>query len=185
MFLSQRTTHSFERTRPLLPTPTTRASLLLRLKDHDDQEAWNEFLEIYQPILYRMARRRGYQDADSREIVQNVLVAITKNISTFAPRHESGAFRAWLSTMVKNQTINLFERQSKLRSVGGSDFRSFRIPASRSSKRHRARPGDGASPPTVLLGRRTSSENKSTNRLGNRFGRPVCWQGAFIWLQRN
>jgi RNA polymerase sigma-70 factor, ECF subfamily len=102
--------------------PETRASLLLRLKDRRDNDAWEQFLAIYQPILYRMARSRGYQDADAREIVQDVLVAVSKRIDSFEARNQSGSFRAWLSTIVKHQAINRFIRKPQLQGIGGSDF---------------------------------------------------------------
>ena len=40
-------------------TPNTRASLIARLSDSHDAEAWQEFVEIYLPLLYRLARRKG------------------------------------------------------------------------------------------------------------------------------
>ena len=43
--------------------PETRASLLLRLRDPADERAWAEFLAVYQPVVYRLARRNGVQDA--------------------------------------------------------------------------------------------------------------------------
>ncbi len=102
--------------------PHTRASLLLRLKNRDDAAAWEEFVAIYQPILYRMARSRGHQDADAREIVQEVMVAITKHIESFEARRGTGSFRAWLSTMVRTKAINHFARTSKHFGIGGTEF---------------------------------------------------------------
>lgn len=102
--------------------PHTRASLLLRLKNRDDEAAWEEFVEIYQPILYRMARSRGHQDADAREIIQEVMIAVAKHIENFQPQASSGSFRAWLSSIVRTKAINHLTRQTKLRSVGGTEF---------------------------------------------------------------
>ncbi|PHR95786.1 MAG: hypothetical protein COA78_29600 [Blastopirellula sp.] len=44
--------------------PTTRESLLLKIQDDTNQQAWAEFTEIYQPVLYRFAQGRGFQDAN-------------------------------------------------------------------------------------------------------------------------
>ena len=41
----------------MTPVPQTRASLLLRLKDSHDQEAWETFLQIYQPLIAMMATK--------------------------------------------------------------------------------------------------------------------------------
>ena len=43
--------------------PETRDSLLVRLADGDDCEAWQQFAAIYRPLVYRIGRRRGLQDA--------------------------------------------------------------------------------------------------------------------------
>ncbi len=49
-------------------TPKTRPSLLVRIRDPQDERAWREFLDIYEPLIYRLARRKGFQDADAREL---------------------------------------------------------------------------------------------------------------------
>ena len=36
--------------------PTTRQSLVLRLRNLDDQAAWAEFVGIYEPLIYQLAR---------------------------------------------------------------------------------------------------------------------------------
>ena len=41
--------------------PETRESLLVRVKDPSDRDAWNEFVQIYRPAIYRLARARGLQ----------------------------------------------------------------------------------------------------------------------------
>ncbi len=53
-------------------TPSTRASLLLRLRDSQDHEAWVEFVSLYEPVTYRLLRRHGLQDADAREVMQEL-----------------------------------------------------------------------------------------------------------------
>jgi hypothetical protein len=39
--------------------PLTRVTLLTRLKDGRDAEAWREFVHLYGPVVYRFARTRG------------------------------------------------------------------------------------------------------------------------------
>lgn len=53
--------------------PDTRHSLLMRLTDASDVSAWDEFVAIYEPLVYRLARRKGLQDADAQEVVQEVM----------------------------------------------------------------------------------------------------------------
>ena len=51
-------------------TPATRPSLLVRLRNLQDQQSWEEFYTIYQPLVFRMARNQGFQDADASELTQ-------------------------------------------------------------------------------------------------------------------
>ncbi|MEL6894972.1 MAG: sigma-70 family RNA polymerase sigma factor [Planctomycetota bacterium] len=100
--------------------PNTRHSLLIRLSDHDDQDAWGEFLRTYEPVLYRMARRRETQDADAREIVQEVLLRVAQRIQKF-DLSKDGSFRGWLNRTTRNVVIDRF-RRLRLRENGvGTD----------------------------------------------------------------
>jgi RNA polymerase sigma factor (sigma-70 family) len=104
-------------------TPETRASLLLRLKDPGDERAWTEFLEIYQPVIYRLIRRRGFQDADAGELTQEVLVAVAGAIDRFDPARDQGTFRGWLYRITRNLMINLLDqRKRRPQPAGGSDM---------------------------------------------------------------
>ena len=68
--------------------PETRASLILRLPDATDVEAWDEFVEIYRPLVYRVARGRGFQDADANDVAQEVLVAVAGAVDRWVPDRE-------------------------------------------------------------------------------------------------
>ena len=86
-------------------SPTTRRSLLARLRDTRDDAAWLEFTSIYEPVIYQMTRRRGTQDADAREVVQEVLLSVSSAITRF-DLDQSGSFRGWLNRITRNATID-------------------------------------------------------------------------------
>jgi DNA-directed RNA polymerase specialized sigma24 family protein len=60
--------------------PETRNSLIMRLPNQGDQDAWGQFVAIYDPLIYRLARLKGFQDADAKELVQEVLLAVSKAV---------------------------------------------------------------------------------------------------------
>ncbi|MDB5390591.1 MAG: polymerase sigma factor, sigma-70 family [Planctomycetaceae bacterium] len=93
--------------------PETRPSLLLRLKDARDQQAWTEFYEIYQPLIVRLVSQRGLQDIDAREVAQEVLVAVSRAISRWESDPERGSFRGWLSRIARNLVVNFLIRQAR------------------------------------------------------------------------
>ena len=53
-------------------SPTTRLSLLIRLRDTHDRLAWEQFVGLYAPLVYGFARRNGLQDADAADVAQDV-----------------------------------------------------------------------------------------------------------------
>lgn len=105
----------------MIESPITRESLILRLPSADDAAAWQEFAAIYEPLIYRFARRQGLQDADASELVQNVFVSVAGAVSGFQPDPQRGKFRTWLFRIARNHLINLLRKRRPDRASGRSD----------------------------------------------------------------
>lgn len=93
--------------------PDTRASLLLRLQQPDDERAWQEFAEIYQPLIERLAVRYGLQSADAQDISQEVLTRVAKAIPEWEHDPARGTFRGWLTRVTRNLTIEQFRSRAR------------------------------------------------------------------------
>ena len=106
--------------------PETRESLLIRVRDSSDRDAWDQFVSIYQPVVYRLARLRGMQDADAQDLTQRVLLSISQSIARWEPA-EGTKFRHWLAKVAKNAVINALSRAPKDRGQGGSAFTKLMI----------------------------------------------------------
>ncbi len=101
--------------------PDTRDSLLIRVANPRDQGAWEQFVRIYRPVVYRVARRRGLQDADAQDVVQQVLISVARALPTWERRSTSTLFRHWLCRIARNTAVNMLTRQPKDRGTGGDD----------------------------------------------------------------
>jgi RNA polymerase sigma factor (sigma-70 family) len=103
-------------------SPATRASLLVRLRDGGDAEAWQEFVHLYAPIIYGFARKRGLQDADAADLMQEVLRSVSSAVGRLEYDAVRGTFRGWLFTITRNKVFNFLESSSR-REQGSGDSR--------------------------------------------------------------
>ena len=94
-------------------SPKTRASLILRLRRPEDAAAWAEFVEIYQPLVFRLARSKGLQEADALDLTQEVLARVARAINQFDPDPDQGSFRGWISRITRNLVIEFLRGQHR------------------------------------------------------------------------
>jgi RNA polymerase sigma factor (sigma-70 family) len=94
-------------------SPVTRASLLVRIKDPRDNHAWNQFAEVYLPMVHRYCLRRGLQDADATDASQDVMNAVSRAVAKFEYDPAHGSFRDWLFVVVRSKLNNFFHKQAR------------------------------------------------------------------------
>ena len=81
----------------------TRSTLIVRLQAEQDEKAWAEFVEIYTPVIYRLVKRQGLQEADAFDVTQEVFRTVVRSIHGFRFRASGGSFRGWLYTVTRSR----------------------------------------------------------------------------------
>ncbi|MEX2172874.1 MAG: RNA polymerase sigma factor [Pirellulaceae bacterium] len=100
--------------------PETRDSLLVQLREADNAAAWEQFCAVYRPAMYRLARRRGLQDAEADDLAQQVMVNVSRAIGGWQKDAEQGTFRGWLLRIARNAILNALTRGRPDAARGGS-----------------------------------------------------------------
>lgn len=104
----------------------TRASLLYRLREAGDNQAWSEFVAIYTPLIFAFCRGRGLSEADAGDVSQDVLKAVAGAISRFDYDPARSSFRNWLFTVVRSKLNNHLAAQSRRpRPAGETTLQQF------------------------------------------------------------
>jgi RNA polymerase sigma-70 factor (ECF subfamily) len=111
-----------KRTKP----PSTRITLLARLRTTGDAEAWKTFVDLYMPLVYRFCRSRNLQDADSRDVTQQVLAIVHQTIDKFEYDRERGKFRNWLGAVTAHEILR-HQRKDRRPGKGAGDGRGTDI----------------------------------------------------------
>jgi len=75
---------------------TTSVGMLKRLNLQKSPEAWESFVNLYGPLIYRWNLKAGLSAEDAKDVSQEVLLQVFKSVHTFE-RRSSGCFRSWLN----------------------------------------------------------------------------------------
>jgi RNA polymerase sigma-70 factor (ECF subfamily) len=99
----------------------TSLSLLVRLRVHD-QEAWQQFLALYAPLVVRWCHRRGLAEQDIADVAQEVFTRVAVNIQQFRKETPADSLRGWLCRITHRQIADFFRRRDSAASAqGGSE----------------------------------------------------------------
>jgi RNA polymerase sigma factor (sigma-70 family) len=91
---------------------STRPSLLLRIRDPQDAEAWQIFVGVYGRLVYRHGRAKGLHHEDAEEVTQIVFAQVSQAIRSFDYRPELGRFRDWLGTLTRHEIQRFLKKRA-------------------------------------------------------------------------
>jgi RNA polymerase sigma-70 factor (ECF subfamily) len=105
--MSSRTDLSPDR-EELLPT---RASLLDRLRDWEDQASWREFFNTYWKFIYGVAIRSGLSDQEAEDVVQETVLSVAKKMPEFVYDPVRCSFKGWLMHVTRLRIMDQLRRR--------------------------------------------------------------------------
>ena len=92
--------------------PTTSPSLLLRIRNPEDEDSWRRFESVYSPVIRSYCRRRWIQATDVDDIAQEVMSSVANAIQSFEYQPKKGKFRGWLATVTANKLRNFANKST-------------------------------------------------------------------------
>lgn len=92
----------------------TRASLLVRLRDWRDSASWQEFFDTYWGLIYGVARKAGLDDAEARDVVQETLAVVARQMPAFRYDPALGSFKGWLLQTTRWRIADQFRKRLPL-----------------------------------------------------------------------
>ncbi|MEM9479113.1 MAG: sigma-70 family RNA polymerase sigma factor [Verrucomicrobiota bacterium] len=104
-----------------MPIPETRLTLLEKIRDPDDKQAWEEFVRIYTPVVFSFSKSKGLNQADAEDMTQEVMKNVSRAIGDFEYRAGQAKFRSWLFQITRNRISTFYQKKkSKNRELEGT-----------------------------------------------------------------
>jgi RNA polymerase sigma factor (sigma-70 family) len=107
-------TMTVEQKDELIPT---RATLLLRLKNWQDQSSWQDFFDIYCKLIRRVAIKGGLTKTEADEVVQETMIAVARHMPTFKYDPVTGSFKAWLLNLTRWRIADQFRKRKDFEEI--------------------------------------------------------------------
>ena len=89
----------------------TRASLLGRLKNLEDQGSWQEFFDTYWRLIYGVALKAGLSDAEAQDVVQEAVITAAKHLPGFHYDPKVCSFKTWLLRLARWRIIDQLRKR--------------------------------------------------------------------------
>lgn len=90
----------------------TRKTLLLRIKDQHNDDAWFEFSQVYNRYLYAIIRRMNINTDDADDIVQRIMLKLWKKLPEMT-YDEQKSFRTYLRVVTKNEVLQFIDQRKR------------------------------------------------------------------------
>ncbi|MDR3460008.1 MAG: sigma-70 family RNA polymerase sigma factor [Verrucomicrobiae bacterium] len=105
----------------------TRATLIQRLKNWQDQSSWQDFFDTYWNLIYGVALKGGLTRAEAEDVVQETLISVAKHMPAFKYDPAIGSFKGWLLNMTRWRIADQLRKRKHLSVSDESDMDDMKI----------------------------------------------------------
>ena len=91
----------------------TRSSLVARLRNWEDHGSWQDFFDTYWKLIYAVAIKAGLADAEARDVVQETVVAVAKQLRGDGYDRSKSSFKNWLCLITRRRIIDHFRKRTE------------------------------------------------------------------------
>jgi RNA polymerase sigma-70 factor (ECF subfamily) len=109
--------------------PETRPSLPHRLRDTQDEQAWEQFVQSYTPQILRYCQQRGLVETDGADVAQEVMVTVSQRIGQFEHRPQRGTFRSWLFKITRSRFNDFLDERRRQPTTTNGDHTKLLLQA--------------------------------------------------------
>lgn len=100
----------------------TRQTLLMRVKNQDDEQAWDEFVSYYKTFIRVILKYLNISENDIEDLSQDILLKIWKAFARLDYDAEKARFRTWMNTVIRNAVIDFHRsRNRKVKTVANGE----------------------------------------------------------------
>jgi RNA polymerase sigma-70 factor (ECF subfamily) len=89
----------------------TRATLIQRLKNWQDQASWQDFFDAYWRLIHGVAIKQGLSKVEAQDVVQETMVAVAKQMPAFKYDPATGSFKSWLMNLTRWRIADQFRKR--------------------------------------------------------------------------
>ncbi len=101
-------------------SPKTSTSMLARVKG-GDEDAWNQMVSIYGPLVFEQCKRRGFREEDAKDITQEIFLAVSQSLPSFRRDRPGDSFLHWLRSIASKKIVDRIRKEiGKAQAAGGS-----------------------------------------------------------------
>jgi RNA polymerase sigma factor (sigma-70 family) len=90
----------------------TRSSLVKRLRNWSDHGSWQDFFDTYWKLIYAVAIKAGLSESEARDVVQETVLAVAKQMRENAYDRAKSSFKNWLCLITRRRIIDHYRKRT-------------------------------------------------------------------------